>query len=64
MTVIDMIMALSKMPPEMEIVYENTQPGDDGFRMTMVENIGILRTDQDIKYVLLNPTEGTWGGEL
>lgn len=53
MTTIDLIMALSKLPPDLEVIYDNTQPEDEGFRMVVVVDAERVRTDNG-EYVLLN----------
>lgn len=54
MTVTDLIMELAQMPPDLEVIYDNTQEKDNGFRMVIVQNVGEIATDDGKQYVLLN----------
>ena len=54
MTVTDLIMELAQMPPDLEVIYDNTQEKDTGFRMVIVQNVGEIATDDGKQYVLLN----------
>jgi len=54
MTVIDLIIELSKLPSDLEVVYDNTASGENAFRMVIVENAGEIETDTKERYVLLN----------
>ena len=54
MTVTDLIIELAKLPPDMEVVYDNTQNGDDGFRLVIVENIGEIMDEKGNNWILLN----------
>ena len=54
MNVIDLMIELSKLSPDLEVVYENTQAGDPGIRMVIVTTAGEIMTDVGEKYVLLN----------
>lgn len=57
MTVIDLMIELSKLPPDLEVVYENTQKGDQGIRMVVVTTAGEIMTDTGDRFVLLNVGE-------
>jgi len=54
MTVIDLIIELSKLPSDLEVVYDNTASGEKEFRMVIVENLGEIETDTKERYILLN----------
>ena len=54
MNCIDLIIALSKLPPDMEVVYELEQ-SEEGFKMVVVEDMDEIITDEGVHYVLLNP---------
>ena len=54
MTVVDLMIELSKLPPDLEVVYENTQEGDPGIRMVVVSTVGEIMTDIGERYVLFN----------
>jgi hypothetical protein len=54
MTAIDLIIELSKLPSELEVVYDNTASGEKEFRMVIVENLGEIETDTKERYILLN----------
>lgn len=60
MTVVDLIMKLSSLPPEMEIVVDKTREGDEVFRLMPVDDAVIIGTDIGDRYVLLYQ-EGTLG---
>ena len=57
MTCIDLIIILSKLPPDLEVVYDNTQPGDEGFRLCVVENAVEINDDKGESWVILNLDE-------
>jgi hypothetical protein len=57
MTAIDLIMLLSQLPPDIEVVYDNTQKGDEGFRLTVVECAEEIESDGGEKFILLNFSE-------
>ena len=54
MNCIDLIMELSKLPPDMEVVYGVSQD-ENGFKMVIVSELEEIITDGDIHYVMLNP---------
>jgi hypothetical protein len=54
MTCIDLIIELSKLPPDLEVVYDNTASGEMEFRLVVVETVGEIETDIKEKFVLLN----------
>jgi hypothetical protein len=54
MNCIDLIVALSKLPPDMEVVYEVEQT-EDGFKMVVVEDMDEIITDEGVHLILLNP---------
>ena len=63
MTCIDLIIILSKLPPDLEVVYDNTQPGDEGFRLCVVENAYEINDDKGESWVILNLDESEEGEE-
>jgi len=54
MTVVDLIMELSQLNPDLEVIYDTSKEGDLEFRMVVVQNAGEIETDKKEKYVLLN----------
>jgi len=54
MTVIDLIIELSKLPSDLEVVYDNTASGKKEFTLVVVGNAGEIETDTKERYVLLN----------
>jgi hypothetical protein len=54
MNCIDLIVALSKLPPDMKVVYEVEQT-EDGFKMVVVEDMDEIITDEGVHLILLNP---------
>jgi hypothetical protein len=55
MTAIDLIMELSKMPPDMEVIYQLSED-KDRFTMIVVAEIDEIITDNDEHYIMLNPS--------
>jgi hypothetical protein len=54
MTVVDLIMELSKLPPEMEVIFQKAET-EEGFTMEVVEAIEEIIVDGDIHYIMINP---------
>jgi hypothetical protein len=57
MTCMDLIIELSKLPPDEEVVYDMTQDGAEAFCLVVVDDIGEIITDNGTRLILLNPDE-------
>lgn len=57
MTAMDLIIELSKLPPDEEVVYDATQDGADAFCLVVVTGIDEIITDDGTRLILLNPNE-------
>jgi hypothetical protein len=57
MTAIDLIMLLSELPADAEVVYDATQDGENNFRLVVVEEVEEIITDDGTRLILLNPSE-------
>jgi hypothetical protein len=57
MTVLDLIMLLSELPEDMEVVYDVTRDGDTEFTFVSVSDIEEIITDDGTSLALLNPSE-------
>jgi hypothetical protein len=56
MTVTELIIKLAQMPPELEVVFDTTRPGETLFRLEKVDEIATIRTDTGEEFALLNPS--------
>jgi hypothetical protein len=54
MTAVDLIIELSKLPPEMDVVYDNTMTGEHAYRLVYVENAKEIQDDIGRRFILLN----------
>lgn len=54
MKVVDLIIELSKLNPDLEVVYDATEDGEDQFRFVVVESLGEISTNIGDSYALLN----------
>lgn len=54
MKVVDLIIELSKLNPDLEVVYDATEEGEDQFRFVVVESLGEISTNIGDSYALLN----------
>lgn len=60
MTTIDLIMELSKLPPDMEVIYQ-INDDNDRFTMIVVSEVDEIITDNDDHYIMLNPSYSEYG---
>jgi hypothetical protein len=54
MTVADLILELAALPPELEVVYDFTHPGETSFRLVVVTDANEIESDSGDRMVLLN----------
>ena len=54
MTVVDLIMELSKLPPEMEVIFQKAE-SEEGFTMEVVEVVDEIIVDGGTHYIMINP---------
>jgi hypothetical protein len=54
MTCTDLIIELSKLPPDMEVMYQ-LKEDENGFVMVVVRDLGEIITDNEEHFVMINP---------
>jgi hypothetical protein len=59
MKVVDLIIMLSQMPPDLEVVYNETQEDDQLFKLVYVEDVDEIEDNLQRRWVLLNPPQIT-----
>lgn len=53
MTVTDLIMKLTQLPPDLEVCYDGTVVGEDRFTLIVIQDAIEIETDSGDKLILL-----------